>query len=391
MARSYDLVLFGATGFTGGLTAEYLAAHAPAGLRWALAGRNRQKLAAVRDRLGPSAADLPLLHADATDAASLRAVAADARVVASTVGPYVRHGEPLVAACAAAGTDYTDLTGEPRFVDEMYLRHHQTALRTGARIVHACGFDSIPADLGAYFTVRQLPEGVPLRLESFLRLSGRPSAGTVHSLVEAVGDTVAARRAHSARRRREGSPAGRRVRLTGPLPRTHPLGVWTVPLPTLDPQVVARSAATLDRYGPDFSYMHHLTLPTPFHAAGVVAGTAALVVAARIPPLRRQILARWTSGSGPTEEQREAGWFTVRFTGTAADGTRVVTEVHGDRDPGYASTATMLAEAALCLACDELPATAGQVTTAVAMGDRLVERLDAAGITFRTLRRRPAT
>ncbi|SHM56771.1 saccharopine dehydrogenase family protein [Cryptosporangium aurantiacum] len=382
MARSYDVVLFGATGFTGGLTAEYLAAHAPAGLRWALAGRNRSKLAAVRDRLGPTHAELPLLEADATDAASLRAVAESARVVASTVGPYARYGEPLVAACAAAGTDYTDLTGEPRFVDEMYLRHHETALRTGARIVHACGFDSIPADLGAYYTVGQLPDDVPLQVESFVRASGRPSAGTVHSLVEAVGDLPGAQRAFRERRRKEGRPNGRRVHLTGPLPRTHPVGVWNVPLPTLDPQVVARSAATLDRYGPDFSYAHYLALPSPVHAAAILAGTGALIAAAQIPPLRNQVLGRWTSGDGPTAQQREEGWFSVRFTGVGG-GQRVLTEVHSDRDPGYASTAVMLAEATLCLAGDTLPETAGQVTTAVAMGDRLVERLDAAGITFR--------
>ena len=158
-SRTYDIVIFGATGFTGELTAAYLAEHAPAGLRWALAGRNPGKLEAVRDPLAaidPALAELPLLHADSTDDASLRAVAESTRVVITTVGPYLLHGEPLVAACAAAGTDYVDLTGEPEFVDRMYLEHHDAAVATGARIVHACGFDSIPHDLGAYFTVQQL-------------------------------------------------------------------------------------------------------------------------------------------------------------------------------------------------------------------------------------------
>ena len=157
--RDLDLVLFGATGFTGALTAEYLAEHAPGGLRWAIAGRNPEKLARVRDRLAAidaSLADLELLHADVDDAASLADVARRARVVITTVGPYLTHGEPLVAACAEAGTDYVDLTGEPEFVDRMYVAHHATAQRTGARLVHACGFDSIPHDLGAYFTVQQL-------------------------------------------------------------------------------------------------------------------------------------------------------------------------------------------------------------------------------------------
>jgi short subunit dehydrogenase-like uncharacterized protein len=142
--RDLDVVLFGATGFTGGLTADYLARHAPQGCRWALAGRNPTRLAAVRDRLAavdPGLADLPLLHADVTDAASLADVAARTRLVITTVGPYLEHGEPLVAACAEAGTDYVDLTGEPEFMDRMYLAHHERAVRSGARIVHACGFE----------------------------------------------------------------------------------------------------------------------------------------------------------------------------------------------------------------------------------------------------------
>ncbi|TBL23874.1 saccharopine dehydrogenase, partial [Verrucosispora sp. SN26_14.1] len=199
--RTYDVVLFGATGFTGELTAQYLARHAPAGLRWAIAGRNPDKLAAVRDRLvaiTPALADLPLLTADVTDPASLREVAAQARVVASTVGPYVHHGEPLVAACAAAGTDYLDITGEPEFVDQTYLRHHAEATRTGARLVHACGFDSIPHDLGVWFTVKQLPADVPITVDGYVRAGGRFSAGTYHSAL-----TAFSRRAETSRAARE--------------------------------------------------------------------------------------------------------------------------------------------------------------------------------------------
>ncbi|TQS40222.1 saccharopine dehydrogenase family protein [Cryptosporangium phraense] len=384
MVRPYDLVLFGATGFTGGLTAEYLAGHAPPGLRWALAGRNAAKLAAVRDRL-ESAPDV--LHADATDARSVREVAESTRVVASTVGPYVKFGEPLVAACAESGTHYTDLTGEPRFVDEMYLRHHDTAVGSGAKLVHACGFDSIPADLGAYFTVQHLPEGVPLQVESFYRVAGQASAGTVHSLIGAVADALPARRAHRERRRREGTPDGRRIGFTGPLPRTHPLGPWTVPLPTLDPQIVARSAAALDRYGPEFRYGQYAVMPSPAAAAAAVVGAGAVAAAAQIRPVRNGILRRFPSGSGPTPEQREAGWMSVRCTGVGG-GQGVLTEVYSDRDPGYASTAIMLGEATLSLALDDLPPAAGQLTTAVAMGDALIARLDAAGITFRVLGRR---
>src|SRR5687768_14674556 len=204
--RPLDIVLFGATGFTGGLTAEYLARHAPDGTRWALAGRSPDKLARVREQIAaiePACAELELLHADVDDADSLRAVAESAHVVATTVGPYLKYGEPLVAACARAGTDYADLTGEPEFVDRMYVRHHAAAVATGARLVHACGFDSIPHDLGAWFTVQQLPEGVPLTVRGFVSAGGKPSAGTFHSAVTQFSRLRQAGTAHLERRRME--------------------------------------------------------------------------------------------------------------------------------------------------------------------------------------------
>jgi short subunit dehydrogenase-like uncharacterized protein len=385
--RPYDLVLFGATGFTGGLTAEYLARHAPAGLRWALAGRNPAKLAAVRDRLADidaAMADLPLLTADATDAASLRAVAESARVVASTVGPYVHHGEPLVAACAAAGTDYLDITGEPEFVDLMYVRHHAEAVRTGARLVHACGFDSIPHDLGAWYTVKQLPSDTPITVDGFVRAGGRFSAGTYHSALTAFSRTGEMSRAAKERKAVEPRPEGRRVRaVPGRVGRSKEIGMWAVPLPTIDPQVVRRSAAARPEYGPDFRYRHFAAvkrLPTVL-VSGV--GFAGLIGLVKLPPTRRWLLGRLASGQGPTAEQRAKSWFRVRFLGSGG-GRRVLTEVSGG-DPGYDETAKMLAESALCLACDDLPATAGQVTPVTAMGDALLDRLVKAGITFRVL------
>jgi short subunit dehydrogenase-like uncharacterized protein len=176
--REHDIVLFGGTGFTGALTAEYLAANAPASTRWALAGRNQDKLEALRERLG---VDVPLLKADVTDEKSIDDVAASARVVITTVGPYITYGEPLVKACAEHGTDYTDLTGEPEFADRMFVKYHAKAESTGARIVHACGFDSIPHDLGARFTVEQLPEGVPLTVRGYVQAGGKFSGGTFAS------------------------------------------------------------------------------------------------------------------------------------------------------------------------------------------------------------------
>ena len=382
--RDFDLVLVGATGFTGGLTAEYLAAHAPDGLRWALAGRNPDKLARVRDRLtriDASLAGLELLHADVEDAASLADVARRARVVITTVGPYLAHGEPLVAACADAGTDYVDLTGEPEFVDRMYVAHDATARRTGARLVHACGFDSIPHDLGAYFTVKQLDPSGPIDVRGVVRASGMVSGGTFHSAMAAFARARQTREAAGERRRLEPRPEGRSSRAGAGKPhRDRELGYWLLPLPTLDPFVVARSGAALAAYGPRFRYSHYAGTKTLRYAAGGAAGLGSMVAAAQVKPLRDLLLGRIKQGEGPDESRREKSWFTVDFIGTGS-GQRVHTRVSGG-DPGYDETAKMLAESALCLALDDNPETAGQVTTAQAMGDALTARLIRAGIRF---------
>jgi short subunit dehydrogenase-like uncharacterized protein len=382
--REYDIVVFGATGFTGQLTAEYLARYAPAGTRGALAGRNQAKLATVRDRLSAinlACAELPLLHADVSDPASLRKIAEQAKVVISTVGPYVQYGEPLVAACAAAGTDYVDLTGEPEFVDLMWLRYHEQAQQTGARLVHSCGFDSIPYDLGAQFTVDQLPEDVPLHVDCFVRVGGTFSGGTYHSFV--LGMSHLRQTASVARKRKklEPRPAGRRVKGAATRPRRDAeAGGWIVPLPTIDPQTVLRSARALDRYGPEFTYGHYAVVKNPVVIAGAAAGIVGVAVLAQFGPTRNLLLKVRDPGEGPTPEQREKAWFKVRFVGSCV-GARIATEVRGG-DPGYGETSKMLAESALCLAHDELPERAGQLTPAVAMGPALTQRLTAAGIQF---------
>ncbi|HEU4566634.1 MAG TPA: saccharopine dehydrogenase NADP-binding domain-containing protein [Marmoricola sp.] len=382
--REYDLVLFGATGFTGELVADYLAAHAPEGCRWALAGRNQGKLMAVRNRLAqrePALGELPLLHADARDDESLRGVAERSRVVISTVGPYLLHGEPLVRACAGAGTDYVDLTGEPEFVDRMYVEHHATAASTGARLVHACGFDSVPHDLGAYFTVQQLPPGEPVRLRGVVRSNAQFSGGTFHTAMTAMSRAPQMRAAMAERRRVEPRPADRRSRAVAGRPHRDPLlGYWLLPLPTLDPFVVARSGAALASYGPDFAYSHYAGTKTLRFAAGGVVAVGAMAAAAQLPPVRRQLLKRIRPGDGPSPARRERSWFTVDFVGEAG-GKAVHTRVSGG-DPGYTETAKMIAESALSLAFDDNPPTAGQVTTAAAMGDRLLERLQRAGMRF---------
>jgi short subunit dehydrogenase-like uncharacterized protein len=390
--RAHDLVVFGATGFTGGLTAEYLARSGGA-TRWALAGRSRAKLEAVRERLAgidPAAGEVPLLIADVDDPASIRAVADSATVVITTVGPYIRYGEPLVAACAAAGTHYVDLTGEPEFVDLMWLRHHQQAERTGAKLVHSCGFDSIPHDLGALYTVNGLPEAVPIKLEGFVRANGTFSGGTLHSAVHVMARLRQGRQVATQRKRLETHADARRVHgVTKPPHHDAVAGGWVLPAPTIDPVTVLRSARALDRYGPDFSYAHYIVAKRLPAAAGLVAGVGGVVALAQLPPTRQLLLKLKDPGDGPSLQEREKAWFKVRFRGEAG-GRRIVTEVTGG-DPGYGETSKMLAESALCLAHDDLPDRTGQLTPAVAMGQALIDRLVAAGIGFATVSDEPAT
>jgi short subunit dehydrogenase-like uncharacterized protein len=384
MDRSYDVVLMGATGFTGQLTAAYLAAHMPPEGRWALAGRDLDRLGALRDRLG---VDVPLLRADVNDPDSLRELATSTRVVVTTVGPYTKYGEPLVAACAEAGTDYADLTGEPEFVDLMYLKYHERAAETGARLVHACGFDSIPHDLGVYFTIQQLPADVPMHVQGYLQVNATFSGGTAHSAMTALSRRRESADAHRRRRGAEPPLEDRRARaLMGRPHRNSGLGVWAIPLPTIDPEIVRRSARALDAYGPDFSYSHFVAVKRLPAAAAMATGAAGLVTAAQIPPVRDWLLGRVKPGEGPSEEKRAKSWFSVHFTGEAG-GQKVVTKVSGG-DPGYDETAKMLAESAMSLAFDDLPKTSGQVTTTEAMGDALLSRLQNARMPFTVLGRR---
>jgi short subunit dehydrogenase-like uncharacterized protein len=380
--RDLDLVLVGATGFTGGLVAEDLArGSGERPLRWAVAGRDRDRLAAVRDHLaalpGGRAPD-DVVVADVHDRDAVDALARRTRVVATTVGPYARHGHELVAACVAAGTDYVDITGEPAFVNRV-LREHGAAARTaGVRIVSCCGFDSVPPDLGAQLAVAQLPDDEPVVLRGLVSAGGRPSGGTLVSALDAMGDREALRGP------RPDAGPGRRV---GGLPRRitkePEVGGWAVPLPTIDAQVVLRSAAALPAYGPAFRYGHFARVPHLPAAIGLVGGVAAAAGIAQVAPGRR-LLERLAPdpGQGPDATTRERGWFRVVLLGrTPSARTRV--EVRGG-DPGYGETSRMLAEAARCLVedRDELPDRHGVLTPAVAFGPVLRRRLQGRGLVF---------
>jgi short subunit dehydrogenase-like uncharacterized protein len=376
--REYDVLMFGCTGFTGALTAEYLAANAPASTRWALAGRNMGKLEQLREKLG---VDVPLVKADVTDAKSIGDAAAASRVVITTVGPYIEYGEPLVKACAEHGTDYTDLTGEPEFVDRMFVKYHAQAESTGARIIHACGFDSIPHDLGTRFTVEQLPEDVPLTVKGYVSAGGQFSGGTFASALTAFSRARKNMEAARERKAVEQRTNGRTVK--GDVGRPHrerDIDSWALPFPSIDPQIILRSARALPRYGPDFTYSHYIAVKNLPQAVGLPIGVAGVFALAQIRPAREFLMSKVPQGTGPSEEKRAKSWFRVHFHGEGG-GKRVVCEVRGG-DPGYGETSKMLAESALCLSNDALPECAGQVTTAQAMGAALTERLQRAGIEF---------
>ncbi|HEX4355192.1 MAG TPA: saccharopine dehydrogenase NADP-binding domain-containing protein [Polyangiales bacterium] len=394
-ARTYDIVLFGATGFTGALTAEYLVKHGGK-LRWALAGRNREKLARVRDRIaanGGGVAAPELIEADAADPAALRALAESTRVVITTVGPYLRYGEPLVAACAHAGTDYVDLTGESPFVTRMAARYHDIAAANGAKIVNACGFDSIPHDLGALFTVealrRRLSETdasqASITVEAFVQAKGEISGGTWQSMLTVLSEGGPS--GHDAANERSPlTAADRIVAAVKPQIRYRKeQKLWAVPFPSIDPEVVRHSARLSSDYGREFRYGHYLGMRRLSEVIVFVIGAALFVSLARFKPTRQLLAKLKRSGDGPTEAQRAKGFFQVLFSGRAGD-REVRCRVSGG-DPGYGETAKMLAESALCLAFDRarLPTCYGVVPSAAAMGHPLIERLQRAGIVFEEL------
>ena len=386
--RELDLVLLGATGFTGALVATELDRRiAGTRLRWGVAGRDGEAL----ERIAAPLASAPTrIRADVTDPRSLAALAARTRVLATTVGPYVRLGRDVARACAEHGTHYADISGEEEHVRGLERDVDALARRTGATLVVCCGFDSVPHDLGVQFAVDALPDDAAVEVRGYVRARGRPSGGTARTALDAL-----AAGAPTAPPAAADPDDGRTVGPLGlGLHRPERLGGWGVPLPTVDPLIVLRSARALRGHGHRFRYGHfaHVRHTTTLVAGGAALGAGAL--AARTTPGRR-LLERWLPdpGDGPDAATRAAGRFTVLLIGTAlpADGSapqHVVARVRG-RDPGYGETSRMLAEAALTLAGDERPDVAGVVTPAVGLGVPYRRRLEAAGIRFEHVEQRP--
>lgn len=389
--RPYDLVLFGATGFTGTLVAAYLArAAGRERFRWALAGRSQEKLAAVLRvvrAIDPQAVPA-LLIADIDDAASLTAMAENARVLITTVGPYLRYGAGTLRACVEAGTHYVDLTGEPEFVDRSRAAWHDTARARGLRIIHCCGFDSIPHDLGALFTLDTLRTRMgedafrhaDITMRGFLEFDAAFSGGTWNSAIEQLSR---ARQYLDARRTaaNDRAPFEKVRALPVRLHYNRLLQRWACPLPTVDPQVVRQSARLRGDYGQSFAYGHFLLAEHLLPVLAGIAGIGAVLTLSQFKPTADLLRKARQSGEGPSPEKRAASWFRVLFV-AQADNHEVICEVSGG-DPGYDETAKMLAESALCLALDtDLPPHAGVVTPAAGMGHALIRRLENAGMRF---------
>lgn len=402
--REFDLVLMGATGFTGRLVAEHLLLRYPPGseLRWAMAGRSEEKLETIRGELGDAASSIPLMVADSHDEAALTRLAQSTVAVISTVGPYARYGSELVAACAAAGTHYCDLTGEVQWVRRMIDAYEETARQSGARLVHCCGFDSIPSDLGVWALQQAAMEAFGAPLDRITlgvrRMRGGASGGTIASMFQALEEgkedrSVRKLMADPYALDPADAPRGPRVPdQTGPR-YDEDLERWTAPfvMAQVNTRVVRRSNAVMGfPWGEQFRYHETSIVGRGFsgraRAMATTGGLGAFMVGASFAPTRA-LLQRFvlpSPGEGPSAEARENGCFDMLLVGSNAAGSLQLV-VTGDRDPGYGATSRMIGEAGAALALDgeKLSVDGGSWTPASCFGGVLVERLRAhAGMTF---------
>ena len=402
MSKKYDVIIWGATGFTGRLVAEYINEQYGVGqsLRWAMAGRNMDKMATVASELGISGVDF--IRADSHDRASLDAMCAQTEVICTTVGPYAKYGTELVESCIANGADYCDLTGEVQWMRKMIDDHQEDAKANGVRIVHTCGFDSIPSDMGVYFLQREAMERlgqycdqVKLRVKAF---KGGLSGGTYASLSYVMEQAQEDRSVYKTLTNPYGlNPVGEQ---TGPdkqdlrsVVKDKDLNVHIGPfiMAGINTKVVRRSnALSAYPYGKDFLYDEAVItgkgLGGKLKGYGMLAGLGVLM-AGKPGSMMKKLVDKTQPkpGEGPNKEQRENGFYNIILLGKIDDQVVIKAKVTGDRDPGYGSTSKMLAESAICLALDKdkTPKTSGMLTPSVAMGDILLERLEAdAGLTF---------
>ncbi len=397
--RTYDLVLFGATGFTGRLTAEYLVQKQEANpFRFAIAGRSPEKLSELKaqlTQLNPNI-EVGILIADSGDLHALRLMSAQAQVVLTTVGPYAKYGELLVQACIETKTDYADITGEGNFVNGIIRKHGEEALKQQVKIVNCCGFDSIPADFGAYHALLQFKNQSikVLTIKGYAQFNSHGwnplnsiSGGTWHSALNFMRIPEIYRQAGAMRMiHKEAKTQERRV--SHLFPQVHYINkenAWGVPLPLIDNEIVLRSAAGMSAYGQAFYYGHHGQVNSALTLSVGALGVSSLFALSQLKFTRDLLINLHPSGSGPDAAQRQKNSFKTRFYAKSELG-EVITQVSGG-DPGYGETSKMLAETALCLALDrdKLPNRYGILTPVLATESLLLERLQKAGIRFEVI------
>ncbi|MBX7224529.1 MAG: saccharopine dehydrogenase NADP-binding domain-containing protein [Chitinophagales bacterium] len=372
--------MYGATGFTGGLVAEYLSQNVDATVfKWAIAGRNEEKLQAVKSSitaLNPASADIGIIVADSSDLASLRFMAKQAKAVITTAGPFMEYGEPVVQACIAEGTHYLDITGEPAYVQNILRNYDAMAKEAGVLIINCCGFDSIPADLGAYFTAKQLQGEDNIHVDGYVFSNGTFSGGTWTSAIKAFADISKATGSS------EGNGSSKKVKQPF-LQKVKETGKWALPMPVIDPWMVKRSAkARKDIYGNMFSYNQYISLPDFGSVVGLLGGVGVVVLGAQLKFTRELLLNYRKSGEGPSPERRAKSFFKLTFVGKSHS-RKVITTVSGG-DPGYTETSKMIAESALTLLSNynQLSVQSGVTTPAAALGDFLIAALQKKGIKF---------
>ena len=397
--KEFDIIVWGASGFTGRLVAAYLFKQygTQGDLKWAMAGRNQEKLIAVRAEVADSS--VPIVLADSDDEASLKAMILRTKVVCTTVGPYVTYGSKLVAACITHGAHYCDLAGEVQWMRQMIDKHHEEAQANGVKIVHTCGFDSIPSDMGVYFTQKEALAQKGQRAKRIrMRVAGMRgglSGGTYASLSKVLEEAMQDKEIYKVlvnpyglnpTDKQEGGdhPDLQKV-IFDPTSKS-----WIGPfiMAGINTKVVRRSNALSGyAYGNDFRYDEATMSGKGFKGRmkGIMSALPLILMTAKPGSILKRIANRMfpKPGEGPTKDQRENGFYSLRFYATLEDGSTALGKVTGDKDPGYGSTSKMLGEAAVCLAKDSLPEISGILTPSTAMGDPLLDRLEKhAGLTF---------
>lgn len=404
-SNQYDIVIFGATSFVGKLICEYMIKQFSIDeVSWVLAGRSEQKLTELKNSLGDKAKDLPVIIADANDLEGLKAMCEQTKVIMSTVGPYDLYGETLIQACVETGTDYCDLTGEPHWIRKMLDTYEEQAKKSGARIVHCTGFDSIPSDLGVYYTQREAQKlfGTPctdikMRIKN---MRGGASGGTIATALNIAKEI----KKDPQVRRDLVNPYSLCPKDHGFKIRQKPIkleydksfNTWVGPffMSSINTRIVHRSNALSENaYGEDFHYSEGVMTGKGFkgknRARSIYWGLAAFFTGAGFSPIRaflgRFVLAK--PGEGPSVKAQNNGFYDFRFVGTTNDGKEIRTKVYGDMDPGYGSTAKIIGQAAVCLAQNVPSAVKGGFwTPATILGDNLIERLNAhSGVTFEVI------